>query len=123
MKSAATPRWVSGMPAAAGPASAELSPGTTVTGTPAADAGQPLLAAAAEDERVAALEPHHPLAGARAVDQHRVDLVLGQVVPVRRLAAVDDLDVRVQPVEQLARRQPVDDHDVGLGHQAPARAR
>ena len=32
----ATPRWVTGMPTRAGTAMAELSPGTTVTGTSAA---------------------------------------------------------------------------------------
>ena len=58
------------------PASAELSPGTTVDRDAGGDAGQPLLSAAAEDERVAALEPDDPLAGARALDEHVVDLVL-----------------------------------------------
>ena len=36
MKSCATPRWVTGMPARAGTAIGLVSPGTTVTGTPAA---------------------------------------------------------------------------------------
>ena len=54
----ATPRWVTGMPALAGTATALVTPGTTVTGTPAY-AGQHLLGAAAEHERVAALEPGH----------------------------------------------------------------
>ena len=35
-----------------------------------------LLAAAAEDERVAALQPHHALAGARRLDQPLADLLL-----------------------------------------------
>ena len=35
VKSDATPRWVNGMPATAGPASALVTPGTTVTGMPA----------------------------------------------------------------------------------------
>ena len=62
VKSAATPRWVSGMPAAAGAASAELMPGHHRHRHAGRDAGEELLAAAAEDERVAALEPDHPLA-------------------------------------------------------------
>ena len=39
-------------------------------------AGRDLLAGAAEDHRVAALEPHHPLAGPGERDHQRVDLVL-----------------------------------------------
>ena len=35
-----------------------------------------LLAAAPEDERVAALQPNHALAAARRLDQHRADLTL-----------------------------------------------
>ena len=71
------------MPAAAGTASALVTPGTTSTGTPADDAGQDLLAAAAEHERVAALEPHDAVAGPGALDEHGVDLGLRQGVRVR----------------------------------------
>src|SRR3712207_8789910 len=38
--------------------------------------GLELLPPAAEHERVAALEPDHPLAGQRVLDQQRVDLLL-----------------------------------------------
>ena len=48
--------------------------GSRVTGTPGLAARQHLLEAAAEHEVVAALEPHHPLAGPGAVDEHPVDL-------------------------------------------------
>ena len=44
-------------------------PGTTSTGTPASPAGGDLLAAPAEHKRVAALEPDHPAAGLRVLDQ------------------------------------------------------
>ncbi len=64
------------------------------------DAGQRFFAAAAEHERVAALEPDHALAGQRPGDDELVDLRLGQVVCVRLLARVDDLDVRVKLSQQ-----------------------
>ena len=38
------------------------------------------LAAAAEHERIAALQPHHALAGARVLEHQRVDLLLRGVV-------------------------------------------
>ena len=63
------PRWVTGMPAAAGAASAELTPGTTSTGMPWAAQCRLLLAAAAEEERVAALEPDHDAAAPRLLDE------------------------------------------------------
>ena len=77
-------------------------------------AGHDLLVAAAEDEAVAALEPDHPLAGPRPVDEDPVDLLLLRRPAARQLRDVDQLDVRGQLAEQLARGQPVGDHDVGL---------
>src|SRR4051795_7482198 len=83
----AASRWVTGMPAYAGAATPAVTPGTTSKATPAvasASASSPrpapkapprrgerlrLLAAAAEHERVAALEPHHPAPGAAQLDQ------------------------------------------------------
>ena len=73
-----------------------------------------LLHAAAEHERVAALEPHHPLAGQRALDQELVDLLLGHRPAARQLGGVDDLDVGGQRGQQRQRRQVVGDDDVGL---------
>ncbi len=65
-------RWVTGIPAYAGTARAEVMPGTTSYATPAAARACRLLAAAGEHERVAALEPHHRLAGqARARPEGR----------------------------------------------------
>ena len=63
-KEAVIPRCVTGIPAAAGTETAEVTPGTTSTGTPWASAVEGLLAAAAEDERVAALEADDALARA-----------------------------------------------------------
>ena len=77
-------------------------------------AGEHLLVAAAEDEVVAALEPHHPLAGQRALDDQPVDLLLLGRAAARQLGDVDQLDVGGQLAEQLARREPVGDDDVGL---------
>ena len=68
---ATVPRWVSGMPAASGAASALLTPGTTSTATPASPAREDLLAAAAVDERVAALEPDDGLPALRPLDEDR----------------------------------------------------
>ena len=45
-----------------------------------------LLAAPAEDERIAALQPHHGLAGLRARDQERIDLLLRHAMGALRLA-------------------------------------
>ena len=75
-----------------------------------------LFEPATEHERVAALEPDHPLSGLCAFDEQRIDLVLGQRVRVRCLARIDDLDCRVELVEQRL-GQPVDDDDVGFGQE------
>ena len=47
----ASPRWVSGMPAAAAQPAAAVTPGTTSNGIPARARPPRLLAAAAEDRR------------------------------------------------------------------------
>ena len=77
-------------------------------------AGLELLHAAAEHERIAALEPHDPLAGERVLDQQRVDLLLRHRAAPRQLRGVDDLDVGGQRGEQRLRRQVVGHDDVGL---------
>ena len=58
-------------------------PGTTSNATPAAAQRQRLLAAAAEDERVAALEPDDRLAAAGRARPAGVDLLLGHRVAAR----------------------------------------
>ena len=58
-------------------------PGTTSTAMPAAHQRLDLLAAAAEHQRIAALQPHHALAGARQRHQALVDLVLRHAVIAR----------------------------------------
>ena len=97
-----------------------VTPGTTVTGNPGVGAGEHLFVAAREDERIAALEPHDELARLGPVDQYGVDRVLRHRPAVGDLGGVDHLDVRRQFGEQFRRRQPVGDHDVGVGEQPPA---
>ena len=58
VNAAATPRWVTGTPAAAGAATADVMPGTTSNGDAGVEQRLGLLAAATEHERVAALEAH-----------------------------------------------------------------
>ena len=55
-----------------------------------------LFAAAAEDERIAALEAHDGEAAARALDQHGADLVLGEGVGGFLLADVEAFGVRAE---------------------------
>ena len=119
MKSAATPRWVSGIPAIAGAASAELMPGTTVTGTPAATQASHSSPPRPNTNGSPPLSRTTRLPARARSTMNVVDLVLAEVVPVRRLAAVDHLDAGRQFVEQRARREPVDHHHVGRGDQPP----
>ena len=76
-----------------------------------------LLAAAAEDERVAALQPHHALAGPRRLDQPLADLLLRHRGHPGLLADVDQLGVLARPVERSRRDQPVVVDRVGVGDQ------
>ena len=84
--------------------------------------GQPLglLAAASEHERVAALQPHHPLAGLRAFDHQ----LLGLRLRHRSLAArpavlphIAQLRVRTGAVERLGGDETVVEDHVRLGNQ------
>ena len=60
-----------------------------------------LLAAAAEHQRIAALEPHHPPPGAPVLDEQPVDLLLRHLRPAALLADVDQLRVRPRVLERL----------------------
>ena len=93
-----------------------LMPGTTSNVDAGSGAGERLLAAATEHERVAALEPHDLLAGPGVLDHQPLDLVL-LLAGFRRPAAlpdVDDLCVGAQVGEDRPVDQPVEQHDVGL---------
>ena len=77
-----------------------------------------LLAAAPEDEGVAALEAHDALALLGQAHQQVVDVLLRHRVLRALLAGVDALGVRAHEVEDRPRDQPVVDHDVGALHEA-----
>src|SRR5579859_4107892 len=87
---------------------------------PGPQAGEHLLAAPAEDERIAALEPDHEPPGQGVRNQDGVDVILLHGRAVRDLGRVDDLDIRRQFIEQRLRGEPVDHHNVGLAEQLPA---
>jgi hypothetical protein len=76
-----------------------------------------LLAAAAEHERVAALQPDHALPGLPQLHQLRVDLVLLDRRLARLLAHVAELRAGAGAVERPGRDQPVVEHDVGARDQ------
>ena len=86
-------------------------------------AREELLHAAAEDERVPALEPDDEPARARVPDERRVDLLLRHGPPARQLRGVHDLDVGPEPGQQRPGAEVVDDHDVGLRQRLPAARR
>gem|GEM_PF-3377343 len=77
-----------------------------------------LLAAAPEDERVAALQAHHALAFAREAHQQVIDVLLRQRVLRALLAGVDALGLQAHQVEDRLRHQAVVHHHVGLLHEA-----
>ena len=79
-----------------------------------------LFAAAPEDERIAALQPHHVQPAARALDQHRADLFLVKRVLRFLLADVDALGGSGREVEQRVGGQMVVEHGVGLFEQRAA---
>jgi iron-sulfur-dependent L-serine dehydratase single chain form len=74
------------------------------------------LATAAEDHRVAALEPDHLLARLRPLHDQRVDPVLGQLVVLRPLADVDHLTALSRPTEDLRATKGIVDEDIGHLH-------
>ncbi len=69
--------------------------------------GVGLLAAAAEDQRVPALEPDHDLPGSALLDKQGADLLLAKPRGPGALADVDPLGARRGQRQQLRRRQPV----------------
>ena len=87
------PRWVTGTPAAAGAATLEVMPGTISNSTPCLLEGERFLSSPSEHERVAALQPHDPLAVLPELDEQRVDQLLwGR--PAGSFADIDELGRR-----------------------------
>ncbi len=82
----------------------------------AADQRLQLLAATAEDEGIAPLQPHHPLALLRLLQQELVDPLLRHAVVARLLADEDALGIPAHQRHHLVGDQPVIDHHVGLLH-------
>jgi len=75
------------------------------------------LAAAPEDERIAALEPQHSPASQGQIHQQLIDVLLRQGVMVRFLADEDPFDPRFQQLQNRRSDQSVVHRDVGLLHQ------
>ncbi len=71
-----------------------------------------LFAAAAENERVAALQPHDPIPGAGGVDQHLVDRLLTHRVKLTSLSDVHASRVASRHRNHVRRNQVVVKHDV-----------
>ena len=84
------------------------------------DTGLDLLPAAAEDERVATLEPDHEPPGPGMLDQSLVDRLLSHRPTPGQLRGIDHLDVTGQFVQQGSRSEPIGHHHVGVGQQPPA---
>ena len=93
-------------------------PGTTTVSMFCAAQIFELLAAAAEDEGIAAFQAQHALAGLGMLGQQRVDLVLALAVVALDLADIDALGIAAHVVQDLRPDQLVVEHDVGLLHQA-----
>ena len=79
-----------------------------------------LLAAASEQERIAALQTDHVPATPRAVDEHGADLVLRVHAIGFLLADVDALGVGGGESEQRRGSQVVEEHGIGGFEQAAA---
>ena len=114
VKPAATPRWVTGMPATAGSGDGARHARHHLHGHAGVSAERELFAAATEHVRVAALQPENALARLRVPDEDRVDLVLRHRVVTGQLADVDHRHAIGEPGEQCARAEPVGHHDIRL---------
>src|SRR3546814_7772505 len=78
--------------------------------------GLELLAAAPEDEGIAALQAHDLLAGLCLADDQRVDPVLPHRVAAALLGDADPLDVRRDQGEHARADQSVANDQIGAGH-------
>ena len=105
------------MPAYAGAATPAVIAGDDLVVDPGLAQPQRLLAAAAEHERVAALQPHDPLPGLAVLDQQPVDLLLRHLRPAALLADVHELRLRPRVPQRARRDQAVVEHDVGRAEQ------
>ena len=79
-----------------------------------------LLAAAAEHERIAALEAHDVFAALRVLDEQLVDLFLRGAAAADELADVESRGIAARELEHFGRNQPVVHDDVGFLQRAQA---
>ena len=107
------PRCVTGIPAAAGAAITDDTPGTTSKSIAGGGQRQRFLAATPEDERVAALQAHHPSTVEAELDEQRVDQLLRDR-GAGALADVDQLRVRVSQGQHTGADERVVDHHLGV---------
>ena len=114
------PRCVTGMPASSGAATAVVTPGTTSNGTPAMRQRQCFLAAAAEDERVAALEPDDALALLRGANHQPVNRLLRHAVAAARLPTQKHCAL-VDAAQRVDVHERVVEHQVGFLERRTAR--
>jgi ABC-type glutathione transport system ATPase component len=82
-----------------------------------------LLGATAENERIATLEPDHPLTLVGEIGEQFIDLRLGQAVAASRLADIMPGARQWDKAQQLRADQAVVDHRIGLHQQAPGTQR
>ena len=95
------PRCVTGIPAYAGPAIAEVMPGTISNGTLRLRERLRFFAAATEDERIAALQPHDALSFPGFLHEQRVDFLLRQRVRARFLPGENRLRTFRRPPQHF----------------------
>ena len=107
------PRWVTGMPASAAAAIAELTPGTTSKATPAAASASAFFTAAPEHERVSPFETHDAAAASRGAHHEPVDELLAHLRAARPLADEHPLRRRRQ-LERARIDERVVEHELRL---------
>ena len=106
-----TPRWVTGMPAAAGHSAERRDAGHDLERDAGRGEREGLLPAAPEDERVAALEADDRAALRAVRDEQRVDRFL-------RAAVAGDADRDPRRLgDELARDEPVVDEHLARAHE------
>ena len=114
-----TPRWVTGIPAAPGTATADDTPGTTVTGTPASTAAATSSPPRPKTYGSPPLSRTTGQPGQGSLDHDPLDLRLGHRVVARQLADVDDLRPRGERRDIADLGQAVGEHDVRVRERPP----
>ncbi len=100
--------------------SGDVTPGTTSNAMPASASASSFLAAAPENERIAAFEPDHRQPAPRALDHHAADLFLRERMHRLFLADVNALAIFARQVQQVLVGEMVVEDGVGDGEQLAA---